>query len=515
MFSGGGGRRRRDYSSSSYTSESRSPPKRRKSFGDAALAALGAGGLAKAAGDRRDKSRDRDDDRNYRDRNHGRGGRDRDRDRDRHRRRYSSSDSSRSRSVDPKAKYQQAAKAALTAAAAEAFRSRKEPGPWTGDKGKRVLTAAIGAGGINELVSSDKNPEKKGTRHTIEAVIGGLAGNRILNGPPDKSRSRSRSRGGYRSRSRNDRRDDKGGGGALEALAGTGLAAAAGKMLLDKVQNRSRGRGRSSSADSYDSRRPKRSKSVTDYARQGIAALGIGGKNKKSRRDYDSDDDDDRYVRRSGGRLRGGGGEGGEGVGSRSSSRDSNGGKSDSSSSDPDCSSSEDERRQKKMRGKEWLTAGLASVATIHAAHNVYQSYENRQQRHKLVKEGEMTHDEADKLKKKARWKDAASIGIAAVGIKGAVSEWKEVNEQRHEFLEFEKKKQRRHEKRLKMLERQARAHQYDSDQGYPSQTAVSEPIMTSNHPVAPHYVNDNPFGGYSSAGQLPAPPMAPHSDHY
>ena len=511
-----GGRRQRDYSSSSYTSESRSPPKRRKSFGDAALAALGAGGLVKAVGDRRDKSRDRDRDRDYRDRSYGRGGRDRDRDRDRHRRRYSSSDSSRSRSVDPKAKYQQAAKAALTAAAAEAFRSRKEPGPWTGDKGKRILTAAIGAGGIDKLVSSDKDPDKKGKLHTIEAVIGGLAGNRILNGPVDKSRSRSRSRGGYRSRSRgHDRRDDKGGGGALEALAGTGLAAAAGKMLLDKVQNRSRGRSRSSSADSYDSRRPKRSKSVTDYARQGIAALGIGGKDKKSRRDYDSDDDDDRYGRRSGGRLRGGGGEGGVGVGSRSSSRGSNGGKSNSSSSCPDCSSSEDERRQKKMRGKEWLTAGLASVATIHAAHNVYQSYEGRQQRLKLVKEGEMTHEEANKLKKKARLKDAASIGIAAIGIKGAVSEWKEVTEQRHEFLEFEKKKQRRHEKRTKMLERQARAHQYDSDQGYPSQTAVSEPIMNSALPVAPHYANDNPFGGYPSAGQLPPPPVAPHSDHY
>ena len=512
----GGSRRKRDYSSSSYDSDSRSPPRRRKSFGDAALAALGAGGLAKAAGDRRDKSRDRD--RDYRDRDHRRSGRDR----SRRRRRYSSdySSRSRSRSVDQAAKIQQAAKAAITAAAAEAFRSRKEPGPWTGDKGKRVLTAAIGAGGIDGLVNGNKDPDKKGTRHTIEAVIGGLAGNRIINGPRDKSASRSRSRGGRRSRSHGrDRRDEKGGGGgALEALAGTGIAAAAGKMLLDKVQNRSRGRGRSSSADSFDSRRPKRSKSVTDYARQGMAALGIGGKDKKKRRSYasESDSDDDRYDRRSGGRLRGGGGDGGVGVASRGSSPD--GKSSNSSSSSSDVSSSEDERRHKKIRGKEWLTAGLASVATVHAAHSVYQSYENRQKRHKLVMEGEMSPEEAKKLKNKAKFQDAASIGIAAIGIKGAVSEWKEVSEHRHEYLEFEKKRQRRHARRLKMLAAQTKASRYDSDPGVLSQTVVSAPLMPSQGnrgPTAPLYASDNPYSGYvPSRGQLPPPPLAPHSDY-
>ena len=406
----------------------------------------------------------------------------------------------------------------MTAAAAEAFRSRKEPGPWTGDKGKRILTAAIGAGGIDGLVNGNKDPDKKSKRHTLEAVIGGLAGNRIINGPRDKSASRSRSRGGRRSRSHGrDHRDDKGGGGALEALAGTGLAAAAGKMLLDKVQNRSRGRGRSNSADSYDSRRPKRSKSVTDYARQGMAALGIGGKDKDKRRDYDSYDDDDRYDRRSGGRLRGGGGDGGDGVGIRDSSPSNK--SSSNSSSDDDCSSSEDERRQKKMRGKEWLTAGLASVATVHAAHNVYQSYENRQKRLKLVKEGEMSPAEAKKLKNKARFQDAASIGIAAIGIKSAVSEWKEVNEKRHEFSEFEKKRQKRHERRLRKLQNQLDDRQYDSEPGHPSQTVVSEPIVPSyayQGPTAPYYASDNHYGGYTPPprGRLPPPPMAPHSDH-
>ena len=39
----------------------------------------------------------------------------------------------------------QALKAAVLSGAAEAFRARKEPGGWGGDKGKRVLTAAFAA----------------------------------------------------------------------------------------------------------------------------------------------------------------------------------------------------------------------------------------------------------------------------------------------------------------------------------------------------------------------------------
>jgi hypothetical protein len=76
----------------------------------------------------------------------------------------------------------------------------------------------------------------------------------------------------------------------------------------------------------------------------------------------------------------------------------------------------------KKMRGKQILTAGLATVATIHAAHNVYQSFEKREARQKAVAEGQMTHEEARKLKSKAQLQDLASMGIAALGIKGAVS---------------------------------------------------------------------------------------------
>ena len=119
------------------------------------------------------------------------------------------------------------------------------------------------------------------------------------------------------------------------------------------------------------------------------------------------------------------------------------------------CSSSEDERRTRKMKGKEFLTAGLAAVATIHAAHGVYASMEARDKRHLEVLKGEMTQEEAQKRKNKSRLQDAAAIGIAALGIKGAYSEWQEVQQSRHEMGELQKERAERHEKRVKKMEKQ------------------------------------------------------------
>ena len=130
--------------------------------------------------------------------------------------------------------------------------------------------------------------------------------------------------------------------------------------------------------------------------------------------------------------------------------------RSSSESSSDVCSSSEDERRTKKARGKEFLTAGLAAVATIHAAQGVYKSMEARDKRHEEVAKGEMSPEEARKLKNKARLQDAAAIAIAALGIKGAYSEWQEVQEHREELLQQKKERAERHEKRLRKAERAA-----------------------------------------------------------
>ncbi|KAL9608098.1 MAG: hypothetical protein Q9167_007047 [Letrouitia subvulpina] len=121
-----------------------------------------------------------------------------------------------------------------------------------------------------------------------------------------------------------------------------------------------------------------------------------------------------------------------------------------SSDSSSVISSSEDDRRQKKMKGKEYITGALAAVATIHAAHGIYASMEARDKRHEQVLKGDMTVEEARRLKNKARLQDTAAIGIAALGIKGAYSEWQEVQEHRQELSKEKQERAKRHEKRLR-----------------------------------------------------------------
>ncbi|RQM08305.1 hypothetical protein DH86_00003809 [Scytalidium sp. 3C] len=275
----------------SSTDESDSPKRsksRRKSLVEGALGLAGLGAAAKASSGGRSR-RGSDESRGSRYR-------------------------SRGREESPKgaAKFQQAAKAALLAGATEAFRVRNEPGGWGGEKGKRILTAAIGAGGID--AAADRDPDRKSKRHILEAVVGGLAGNRLLNGPRSTVSDDGRS---GRSRSRSRSRGPGGGSGGLAALATAGLGALAGKKLLDRSRSRSRAgsdRRRADSRDSYDSRSPsprrdrhRRSKSVSDYARKGLAALGIGEaaghENERRRRDdrsrYSDSEDDDYGPRRS------------------------------------------------------------------------------------------------------------------------------------------------------------------------------------------------------------------------
>ena len=117
------------------------------------------------------------------------------------------------------------------------------------------------------------------------------------------------------------------------------------------------------------------------------------------------------------------------------------------------------------MRGKEYLTAGLAAVATIHAARGVYSSMEARDKRNMELYKGEISPEEAKRQKNKNRLQDAAAIGIAALGIKGAYSEWQDVQESRHELNELQKEKAQRHEKRLKKAEKMDRSRDDRGDQ--------------------------------------------------
>lgn len=144
------------------------------------------------------------------------------------------------------------------------------------------------------------------------------------------------------------------------------------------------------------------------------------------------------------------------GAGAGALTTGGNGGKNQTGKEEElsDSSSTTDmENKRKRMRGKEFLTAGLASIATIHAAHGIYSSMEAHEKRHRLVAEGEMTHEEARKKQTKAWVQDAAAVGIAALGIKGAFSEWKGMNEQRREIKQIEQRKRERR-KRLEARKR-------------------------------------------------------------
>jgi hypothetical protein len=172
-------------------------------------------------------------------------------------------------------------------------------------------------------------------------------------------------------------------------------------------------------------------------------------------------------------------------------------------------SSTDDEKKVKKAKGKQLITAGLATVATIHAAHNIYQSMEKREARHKAVAEGEMSPEEARKLKAKATLQDAASVGIAALGIKGAISEIKEANELRGKVAELREEKERRHQRRL---ERQSASNSPSArysdgerrrrDNYDPSNSPHSS--ASSRYDYGPRYQDANPY----SAGSLPPPPV-------
>ncbi|KAI1206438.1 uncharacterized protein F4807DRAFT_231569 [Annulohypoxylon truncatum] len=485
-----------------------------KSFLENALAAAGLGGAIKALT--------------------GGAGSDRD-SRSRHGSRRGSPDSYRSRDTrkssrdTPAARMQKAAKASLVAGAAEAFRVAKEPGGWKGEKMKRVLTAAAGAATIDAA----HDPSKDSKRHLVEAVVGGLLGNRMLHGSRkdieedrrtgrSRSRSRARSEGGSKA-------------SGLAALATAGLGALGAKKL---VEGRSRSRSRrGDSVDSYDSRSPSprrrrssrsRSRSVVDKARRSLAKIGIGSDPeprdddsydddrppRKSRHRSPSDDrydDDDDYNSRA--YMRGGRGppardayddydEEERSIGggrSRSGSRSRKGRSSSASSSDLG-DSDEDKKMTSKMRRKQMITTGLAAVATIHAAHNVYGSMGQRDARHRAVKEGKLSPEEARKLRTKALLQDAASVGIAALGVKGAISELKEAREQAKAVNEWKEERQRRHEKRLERLKRanstsgrRSRADNWDN----------SAPSQDSRYDEGPRYADGNP---YSAA--LPAPPV-------
>ncbi|KAK5104241.1 hypothetical protein LTS08_002128 [Lithohypha guttulata] len=538
---------RRSRYQSEYSSRSPSPrPKkeRRKSMPEEALEAIGLGGLVATLTGKKNRSRSRSS-------SSGRGSRSR-----------------RGRSSSPdhrKEQLQQALKAAVLAGAASAWRARHEDGGWNGEKGKRVLTAALTAGGVDGFINRDKDPEKHQLRDTIGAAVAGVATDRLVNGP--RSRSRGRRDGSYspeggRSRSRSKIRD----------LAAGGAIAAAAKKMADSVRGRSKSRGRERSRDSYDSydsRSPPRARSRSrSVIARGLSRVGLGsaadrvdpaGARERSRsrgdtsrrrsrsRGYDRYADDN-YVDgpRSGGSIYDPPNYNNQ-PGYIYETKPHHNGDPETDSDSDLGSSTDDEQLNNKSRKRLLVSGGLATVATIHAGKSVHDSMEKRQRRKRALKEGTISKEEAQQHKTRDHMQEAASIGLAALGLKGAYSEWKEVKGQMDEDKEQKEKNIRHARKRSARRAKYRMVGMADGDFTNSAPT-LSDPFYGGNgdghyHPGnqgpymsganggpsplsggygasnVPHYFDDNPYGSmayqqgyqgntYGTGTGFPPPPM-------
>lgn len=99
-----------------------------------------------------------------------------------------SSSSNRRTSSRSRSRWERGIEAAAEAAAVEAFRLRKEPGPWRGAKGGRIATAAISAGVIGAAAEKRKQEHGGGKLGTLGSALGGLVVNRLVNGSRDEVR---------------------------------------------------------------------------------------------------------------------------------------------------------------------------------------------------------------------------------------------------------------------------------------------------------------------------------------
>lgn len=155
-----------------------------------------------------------------------------------------------------------------------------------------------------------------------------------------------------------------------------------------------------------------------------------------------------------------------------------------STDSESSTDTSEEERR-KKLRGKELLAAGLATLAVNHAAHRIYSSYRPESEHRKLVADGgispeeEMTPkgetapEETRKRMVEKILRDAANVGVTAIDIESAFSEWKQINEQRISVKELE---QRRWKKKMA----RERREEGDALNPYVYPVAAAKPYQTT-----------------------------------
>lgn len=173
----------------------------------------------------------------------------------------------------------QAALPLIAAGAAEALRSRKQPGEWKGDKGKHVVKAAVSNGLIN------KDPSKPHAHHIVDTTVSGLK-----DGHPsrDELAEIQRRAGGRRTVSN------------AKKIAAAGAIAFAGIEIYDRY-GRSRSLKRSESSEDNFAASKKRSQSVSDRVDQQKGSRDLEEDGYRVRRGQYTDDHPDQrrnYHRR-------------------------------------------------------------------------------------------------------------------------------------------------------------------------------------------------------------------------
>ena len=98
-------------------------------------------------------------------------------------------------------------------------------------------------------------------------------------------------------------------------------------------------------------------------------------------------------------------------------------------------SSSDEERQLKKMQRNQLLLGVPATATTNYAAHLAHKNRERRRERKKVLAEGEISPEGVKNEGNHARLKDATFVGIAALGVRSAVKEWKETKEKKTRYV--------------------------------------------------------------------------------
>jgi hypothetical protein len=95
------------------------------------------------------------------------------------------------------------------------------------------------------------------------------------------------------------------------------------------------------------------------------------------------------------------------------------------SDSDSDLNSIADEELPPRdHHNRNLMATGFATLATVHIARSISKKLKMHNERNRKLHEDEISLGEARKQRIKNYLKDAASVGLAVLAIKNAVSDW-------------------------------------------------------------------------------------------